>query len=613
MRIRRSTGLLVLSLMTAFFLAACGGGGDSGSSAPDLSPAVSSPAATSVTNSSAVLNAVVNPKGLSTTAFFEYSKDPGLATSTPTTIQLLGSGSADNLVTQSITGLDQGATYYFRVKATNSAGTNVGQIVPFNTLPLPVATTNPATSKTTSGATLNAIVNPNGRATNAWFEYGTTSSLGSVLDNASRGSGTDNVTISAALTGLPPATQYFYRIVAVNSVGTSVGSTLNFITAGGVPTVGTKAATSVTATGGTLNGDVNPSGLATNAWFEYGTTTSFGSILDNTSRGSGTDNVAMSAALPTQLPGTTIYYRVRAINSVGPSIPGDTFSFPTLNPPPIANAGDNQAVFSGKTVTLDGSGSSDGYGGTLTYQWTQTAGTPVTLSSSTSASPTFTAPSVPFPSPSELLTFRLTVTSSRTPTPPTAASNVNVTVKYGFLDDFSTNSIGMYLVFQTLGSGSTFTHDPDVGSGAGFVQTGAANALKFQRTFGLTDDGTFAGNRAFSLIFYPTDVHAAGNGTIIRVGEVDAGAYFEINTITGTVLKTFGGATESKALPWTPDPYNYYSLKIVFDQEVATFYVDGVPLAMLNAVTSYVPIFDFTVETKNMNAFFDDIQLEAAP
>jgi hypothetical protein len=319
----------------------------------------------------------------------------------------------------------------------------------------------------------------------------------------------------------------------------------------------------------------------------------------------------MSAALPTQLPGTTIYYRVRAINSVGPSIPGDTFSFPTLNPPPIASAGDNQSVFSGKTVTLDGSGSSDGYGGTLTYQWTQTAGTSVTLSSSTSQKPNFTAPPVSFPSPSELLTFSLKVTSSRGPF---ATSNVNVTVKYGFLDDFSTNTTGFYTVSQTLGSGSTFTRDPDVGSGgAAFVQTGAANALKFQRAFGFADDGTFVGNRAFSLIFYPTDVHGAGNGIIIRMGEVDAGAYFEINTITGTVKKTFGGATETKAFPFPFEPYTSYALKIRFDQEVTTFEVDGVPLAMLNVVTSYVPVFDFTVETKNMNAFFDDIKLEAVP
>ena len=605
-KIRRTTGLFVLSLMTAFFLAACGGGGG-GESAPDLSPAVTTSAATSVTINSAVLNAVVNPKGLSTTAFFEYSKDPGLATPTSTTIQLLGSGSADNLVTQSISGLDQGATYYFRLKATNSAGTRVGSTVTFSTLPLPAATTNPATLLTTSGATLNAIVNPNGRATNAWFEYGPTSSFGSILDNASRGSGTLDVTISDALTGLLPATQYFYRIVAVNSVGTSVGSTLNFTTAGGVPLVGTKAYTGLTAGGATLKGDVNPSGLATFAWFEYGTTTSFGSILDNTSRGSGTDNVPMSAALSGLAPGTQIFYRVAANNTVGPSLKGDTFNFTTLNPPPIANAGDNQTVFQGRAVTLNGSGSSDGGGGTITYQWTQTAGISVTLSSPTSASPTFTAPQVA--SPSAVLTFRLTVTSSRGPS---ATANVNVTVRYGFLDDFSTDTTGTYTVFQTLGSGSTFTYSLDAGAGAALVQTGASQALKFQRDFGIASPDT-TDTGVFSLVFLPTDVHDTGNGIIIRVGEVDSGAYYEISTITSTVRKVFGGSTEIKAFPWTYDPFTSYTLTIRFSPEVTTVEVDGVTMATLNVLDTSIAAFDFTVETKNMNAFYDDITLEAAP
>ena len=348
----------------SIFLTNCGGGGES---APDLSPAVTTSAATSVTINSAVLNAVVNPKGLSTTAFFEYSKDPGLATPTPTTIQLLGSGSADNLVTQSISGLDQGATYYFRLKATNSAGTKVGQTIPFSTLPLPAATTTPVTLITTSGADLHAIVNPNGRATNAWFEWGATTSFGNILDNSSLGSGTDNVTINATLSGLLPAKTYHYRIVANNSVGTSVGNTIDFNTAGGVPTVGTKQYTLLSPTGATLNGDVNPSGLATFAWFEYGTTTSFGSILDNTSRGSGTDNVPMSAALSGLAPGTQIFYRVAASNTVGPSLKGDTFNFTTLIPTtvttlPVSSLGANIA-------TLNGSVTPPGLATTAWFEW----------------------------------------------------------------------------------------------------------------------------------------------------------------------------------------------------------------------------------------------------
>ena len=64
----------------------------------------------------------------------------------------------------------------------------------------------------------------------------------------------------------------------------------------------------------------------------------------------------------------------------------------TINTPPVADAGSDQTVSPGTTVTLDGSGSSDADGDTLTYAWMQTAGTAVTLSSATAVSPTFTSP-----------------------------------------------------------------------------------------------------------------------------------------------------------------------------------------------------------------------------
>jgi len=57
---------------------------------------------------------------------------------------------------------------------------------------------------------------------------------------------------------------------------------------------------------------------------------------------------------------------------------------------PIADAGANQTVNEAATVTLDGSGSTNGGSGTLTYLWTPPTG--ITLSSNTIVNPTFTAP-----------------------------------------------------------------------------------------------------------------------------------------------------------------------------------------------------------------------------
>jgi PKD repeat protein len=58
----------------------------------------------------------------------------------------------------------------------------------------------------------------------------------------------------------------------------------------------------------------------------------------------------------------------------------------------VANAGPDQTVRHGAIVYLDGSGSSDRNGKSLTYNWTQLSGTIVTLSSPESVKTNFTAP-----------------------------------------------------------------------------------------------------------------------------------------------------------------------------------------------------------------------------
>jgi hypothetical protein len=72
-----------------------------------------------------------------------------------------------------------------------------------------------------------------------------------------------------------------------------------------------------------------------------------------------------------------------------------------------ANAGPDQTVNESATVTLDASNS---VGVGLTYQWTQTAGTVVSLSDAQAVQPTFTAPDVG--SNGETLTFRWTITDA---------------------------------------------------------------------------------------------------------------------------------------------------------------------------------------------------------
>ncbi|MBF0180931.1 MAG: hypothetical protein HQM03_12985 [Magnetococcales bacterium] len=95
----------------------------------------------------------------------------------------------------------------------------------------------------------------------------------------------------------------------------------------------------------------------------------------------------------------------------------------TADTRPVANAGANQYVVPGSTVTLDGSASSDADAGTtLNHFWSQTSGPAVTLSSSALVKPTFTAPNT-----AATMVFALTVNdglfASATPATVTVITN----------------------------------------------------------------------------------------------------------------------------------------------------------------------------------------------
>lgn len=82
--------------------------------------------------------------------------------------------------------------------------------------------------------------------------------------------------------------------------------------------------------------------------------------------------------------------------------------------PPTANAGPDQLVHGGSTVTLDGSGSTANMpGASITgYSWSQTAGLGVQLQNAGTVTPTFIAPILPQSQKSTPLTFSLTVSDS---------------------------------------------------------------------------------------------------------------------------------------------------------------------------------------------------------
>jgi Cellulase (glycosyl hydrolase family 5) len=183
----------------------------------------------------------------------------------------------------------------------------------------PVVVTGAASAVTALQATLNGTVNPKGQATNAWFQWGTTTAYGHTTAQQAVGSGSAAVPVSQAITGLSPAATYHFRIVAQNVSGTSRGADATFTTAATIvtPVVVTGAATGVTGTSATLNGTVNPEGAATSYHFEYGTTTAYGTSVPvpDGPAGSGTSDVPVSVAISGLAPSTAYHYRLVASNA----------------------------------------------------------------------------------------------------------------------------------------------------------------------------------------------------------------------------------------------------------------------------------------------------------
>lgn len=189
----------------------------------------------------------------------------------------------------------------------------------------------------------------------------------SILDNrTSNGTGTGS--FKSDISDLNPATKYYVRAYATNSVGTGYGMVMSFITLGKSPNATTLAATDITTTSATLNGIVNANYLSTNVTFEFGTTTAYGQASNPAENPvSGNTDVNVSVDITGLDPGTDYHFRVKTENSLGTTY-GDDMMFKTLSLVPTnglvayypfngsandESCNDNNGVVSGATLTTD--------------------------------------------------------------------------------------------------------------------------------------------------------------------------------------------------------------------------------------------------------------------
>ncbi len=295
-------------------------------------PDVSVGEASAITTTSAALSGTINPLGIAAGYQFEWGTDTDYGNVAPATPVDAGDGTDDLPATANLSGLAPGTTYHYRLKGTNAGGSNFSQDGSFTTL-------SPPTIVSTSGdggvgsATLTGLVNPRGFETSFHFEYGLDDGYGSSTTETALGGGFDDLSATAAISGLESGRTYHFRVVATNAGGTSTGEDAT-VRVTPAPSISGLSVSDVGHDRATLHAWINANGAATTYQFEYGPTAAYGSVSPAlpASIGSGSAVLPVSSTLTGLAPGTTYHQRVIARSAAGESA-GPDQTFTTLPAP----------------------------------------------------------------------------------------------------------------------------------------------------------------------------------------------------------------------------------------------------------------------------------------
>ena len=200
------------------------------------------------------------------------------------------------------------------------------------------------------------------------------------------------------------------------------------------------------------------------------------------------------------------------------------------NLPPVANAGSDQLVASGDTVTLNGSGSSDPDGTIASWSWRRTGGTPggsVTLNNASAERPVFTADSLVAGSDDVIHVFTLTVTDevggTDTDTVTITVTAPSFVIPVANAGPDRTVAAGMEVILD--GTGSTVDHH-------GTIMTYA-----WKRTGGTGSPVTLTGANTISPVF-TADALDADSADVTHVFELTVTnnvGNFDTDTVTITI------------------------------------------------------------------------------
>ena len=483
-----------------------------------VAPTVTTSAATSVGETSAILNGTVtaNGGGTITEYGFRYCV---YGTGNYTTVKTTGSINTNTPFSKTITGLSPGTKYSYYAYAKNSAGestaTSSQTFTTQNRVVAPTVTTSAATSVGETSAILNGTVTANGGGTITEYGfrycvYGT----GNYTTVKTTGSINTNTPFNKTITGLTPGTKYSYYAYAKNSAGESTATssqTFTTQTAVVAPTVTTSAATSVGETSATLNGvvDKNGGGTITEYGFRYcvyGT----GNYTTVKTTGSINTNTPFEKTITGLTPGTKYSYYAYAKNSAGESTVSssqyfttqDLASPPTVTTSAATSVGETSATLNG-VVDKNGGATITEYGfrycvyGTGNYTTVKTTGS---INTNTPFNKTITGLS----QGTKYSYYAYAVNSQEESTHNSSQYFTTVTVPESFVITAPTGTIGLGNNTITVqASGMTMAHiyvtvtDP---KGTVYsVETQTGNS--FSKSYNFTSPGTYT-------------IHASGRTTV---------------------------------------------------------------------------------------------------
>jgi hypothetical protein len=194
-----------------------------------------------VRDTSADLNATVNPNGKATTYVLQYGTTTKYGLQTAATA--VAPGTASTAVHATLSGLMSGTTYHYRVVATSFDGTGASTDATFLTTGnsagptgvLPVVSETAAVNISANGVQLDGAVNPEGPTTTWYFQYGLTTYYG-IQTSSQTLSGLGARPVNSQLTGLQAGATYHFRLVAYSAHGLYVGPDETFTTKRGART-----------------------------------------------------------------------------------------------------------------------------------------------------------------------------------------------------------------------------------------------------------------------------------------------------------------------------------------------------------------------------------------